>query len=301
MTEEYTSSNGRNSTMNMNSEITMTELVEMATLDAFGLLPPVDAVRFERAFMAAPADVQSELRRLQSNFVDNELLLPEEEPDAALRDRVLAAVSHTIEVESDRLAPLATIGQPAATDMADPHFETTMDPVTATTAVTPRPHASVWTWRMAALILLGVTISLAIFGSDAYRQSKLLANAYIGKVTIDNIEEQVGPQFTEFVANPNCHMHYMVSSNGIGMMRLAVNERTGEAFVLGLDLDPTIGLGELRLIDQNGTSHAIAMISTEEPVVGKFIDSMDMQLFAANTFDRLELVDANGVVVMQSV
>ena len=285
--------------MNMNSEITMTELVEMATLDAFGLLPPVDAVRFERAFMAAPADVQSELRRLQSNFVDNELLLPDEEPDAALRDRVLAAVSHTIEVESDRLAPLATIGQPAATEITDPHFETT-DPGTTTPVVAPRPHASVWTWRMAALILLGVTISLAIFGSDAYRQSKLLANAYIGKVTIDNIEEQVGPQFTEFVANPNCHMHYLVSSDGVGMMRLAVNERTGEAFVLGLDLDPTIGLGELRLVDQNGTSHAIAMINTEEPVVGKFIESLDMQLFAANTFDRLEVVDADGVVVMRS-
>jgi hypothetical protein len=300
MTEEYTGSIGYNSTMNMNSEITMTELVELATLDAFGLLPPVDAVRFERAFMAAPADVQSELRRLQSNFAENELLLPDEEPDAALRQRVLAAVSHTIEVESDRLAPLATIGQTANVDAVDAHFDATDTGATMPNA-TLRSHASVWTWRMAALILLGVTISLAIFGSDAYRQSKLLANAYIGKVTIDTIEEQVGPQFTEFVANPNCHMHYMVSTNGIGMIRVAVNERTGEAFVLGLDLDPAIGLGELRLVDKQGNAHAIAMIGSDEPVTGQFIQSLDMQLFAADTFDRLELVDVNGAVVMRSV
>ena len=300
MTEEYTGSIGYNSTMNMNSEITMTELVELATLDAFGLLPPVDAVRFERAFMAAPADVQSELRRLQSNFVDNELLLPEEEPDAALRERVLAAVSHTIEVESDRLAPLATIGQATDVDAIDSHFDTAEPGITTPNAPL-RPHASVWTWRMAALILLGVTISLAIFGSDAYRQSKMLANAYIGKVTIDTIEDQVGPQFTEFVANPNCHMHYMVSTNGIGMIRVAVNERTGEAFVLGLDLDPAIGLAELRLVDKQGTAHAIAMISSDEPVSGQFVQSLDMQLFAADTFDRLELVDVNGAVVMRSV
>jgi hypothetical protein len=286
--------------MNMNSEITMTELVEMATLDAFGLLPPVDAVRFERAFMAAPADVQSELRRLQSNFAENEHLLPEDEPDSNLRQRVLTAVSHTIDSESDRLAPLATIGQSSTHDALESHFDTTESNAPVQT-IMHRPNASVWTWRMAALILLGVTISLAIFGSDAYRQSKLLANAYIGKVTIDNIEEQVGPQFNEFVANPNCHMHYMVSTDGVGMMRLAVNEKTGEAFVLGLDLNPEIGLGELRLVDQNGTSHAIAMVSAGEAVVGQFIQTLDMQLFAAGTFDRLELVNANGNVVMRSV
>ena len=45
----------------MTSHITMNELVELATLDAFGLLPAADSVKFEQAFMTAPADVQAEI------------------------------------------------------------------------------------------------------------------------------------------------------------------------------------------------------------------------------------------------
>lgn len=286
--------------MKTNSEITMTELVELATLDAFGLLPPADAVKFERAFMAAPADVQAELRTLQSDFAEDDQLLPDEEADPLLKDRVLAAVSHTIEIESDRLAPLATIGRTQNQELLASHSENpALEPTHAATNM--RPLTSVWTWRMAALILLGITIALGIFGSDAYRQSKLLANAYIGKITIDDIEQRVGPQFTAFVANPNCQMHYLVSEDGTGMLRVAINENTGEAFVLGMDLEPTIGNGELRLVDRDGITHSIAMINSDEPVTGQFVESIDMSLFAVDRFDRLELVAANGTVIMRSV
>ena len=287
--------------MKTNSEMTMTELVELATLDAFGLLPPADAVKFERAFMAAPADVQAELRTLQSDFAEDEQLLPNEEADPLLKDRVLAAVSHTIEVESDRLAPLATIGQTQQQELLTSEPGNKASDTATHTAANMRALTSVWTWRMAALILLGITISLAIFGSDAYRQSKLLANAYIGKITIDDIEQRVGPQFTAFVANPNCQMHYLVSEDGTGMLRVAINENTGEAFILGMDLEPTIGNGELRLGDRDGTTHSLAMVNSEEPVTGQFIESIDMSLFTADRFDRLELVAANGTVIMRSV
>lgn len=301
MSDEHSRAIGYIRTMKTNREITMTELVELATLDAFGLLPPADAVKFERAFMAAPADVQAELRKLQSDFAEDEQLLPSEDADPLLKDRVLAAVSHTIEIESDRLAPLATIGHPHNQELLVPNPGNNTSTLMAPTTANMRPLASVWTWRMAALILLGITISLAIFGSDAYRQSKLLANAYIGAITIDDIEQRVGPQYTAFVANPNCQIHYLVGPNNTGMLRVAINENTGEAFIIGMDLDPANGNSELRLVSNDGSIHSLAMVNTDEPVVGQFLESINVSLFTANTFDRLELVSSNGTVIMQSV
>ena len=289
--------------MTTHTEITMTELVELATLDAFGLLPPADAVKFERAFMAAPMDVQSELQRIQDEFATEDAFLPDIEPSATLRSRVLTAVAETIEAESDHLAPLATIG---ITGTTNPWLEEPGEGLVGDAQPAPRAAgnmrqmASVWTWRMAALILLGVAVSLAIFGSDAYRHSKLIANAYTGKITLDDIESRIGPQFNEFVSNPNCHHYYLSSNSGSGLLRLAVNENTGEAFVFGLDLDPNIGSGELRLVSVDGSVHSLAVINTDQTVVGQSLGIVDLSLFATGTFDHLEFVDSNKNVVIRS-
>jgi hypothetical protein len=289
--------------MTTHIEITMTELVELATLDAFGLLPPADAVKFERAFMAASMDVQSELRRIQDELAAEDSILPDIEPSATLRSRVLAAVAETIEAESDHLAPLATIG---ITGTTNPWLEEPgAHPADAGRTALPasghmRPLASVWTWRMAALILLGVAVSLAIFGSDAYRHSKLIANAYTGKITLDDIESRIGPQFNEFVSNPNCHHYYLASDIGSGLLRVAVNENTGEGFVFGLDLDPTIGSGELRLVTADGSIHSLAIINTDQTVVGQSLGIVDLSLFASGTFAHLEFVDGNKIVLIRS-
>ena len=281
----------------------MTELVELATLDAFGLLPPADAVKFERAFMAAPMDVQSELRRIQDELASDETILPDIEPSDSLRSRVLTAVAETIEAESDHLAPLATIGVAGDPDAwIDQPGRASVHSVEAgpRNAGHAGPLASVWTWRMAALILLGVAVSLAIFGSDAYRHSKLIANAYTGKITLDDIESRIGPQFNEFVSNPNCQHYYLASDSGRGLLRLAVNENTGEAFVFGLDLDPTIGSGELRLVAADGSIHSLAIINTDQTVVGQSLGVVDVSLFASGTFGHLEFVDGNRNVVIRS-
>ncbi len=289
--------------MTTQTEITMTELVELATLDAFGLLPPADAVKFERAFMAVSMDVQSELRRIQDELATEDSILPEIEPSATLRSRVLAAVAETIEAESDHLAPLATIGITGTTNpwLEEPGVHSADASRAAPSASgNMRPLASVWTWRMAALILLGVAVSLAIFGSDAYRHSKLIANAYTGKITLDDIESRIGPQFNEFVSNPNCHHYYLASDTGSGLLRVAVNENTGEAFVFGLDLDPTIGSGELRLVSVDGSVHSLAIINTDQTVVGQSLGIVDLSLFASSTFGHLEFVDGNRNVLIRS-
>ena len=275
----------------MTSHITMNELVELATLDAFGLLPPADAVKFEQAFMTAPADVQAEIRRIQADLSADTTMLGNEEPSEALRQRVLDAVGRTIESEAERLAPLATIGD------KEPHFEQVAHD-------TPRTSggmlASVWTWRMAALIMFGVVVTLAVFNASSQREASMLASTYTTLNTLDALEDQFGPQFAEFINNPNCRHYYLGSPRGDGMIRITVNELNGNAFVLGLDLDPQERTMQLRIVAQDGTMQPLAMLQPKEGFVGQAIEGVDMNLFAVTTFDRIELVGADGTVLFRS-
>lgn len=275
----------------MTSHITMNELVELATLDAFGLLPAADSVKFEQAFMTAPADVQTEIRRIQADLAADTTMLGNEEPSEALRQRVLDAVGCTIEAEAERLAPLATIGD------KEPHIEQIAYDRPSTSG---GMLASVWTWRMAALIMFGVVVTLAVFNASSQREASMLASTHTTLNTLDALEDQFGPQFTEFINNPNCRHYYLGSPQGDGMIRVTVNELNGNAFVLGLDLDPQKLNMQLRIVSQDGTMQPLALLQPKEGFVGQAIESVDMNLFAAATFDRIELVGANGTILFSS-
>jgi hypothetical protein len=67
-------------------------LFEMATLDALGLLDAEERRVFEEAFEGASPALKEELRREQRRLTDLERTLPNVEPPASLRDRVLFAV-----------------------------------------------------------------------------------------------------------------------------------------------------------------------------------------------------------------
>jgi len=279
--------------MTSQTHITMNELVELATLDAFGLLPAADAVKFEQAFMTASSEVQAEIRRIQSDLAADSTGLCDEEPSAALRQRVLDAVSQTIESEAERLAPLATIGSPFAAEPA--HV------VANTTETTGGFLASVWTWRMAALVMFGVVITLAVFNATSSREATMMATTYTTLNTFDELEAQFGPQFTEFIDNPNCRQYYLRAVDGEGMLRVAVNERTGAAFILGLDLNSEIESGRLQVVNHDGTTESIAMISTpNEGFIGQAVSGLDTTLFTTPNFEALQLVDADGTVLFRS-
>ncbi|KAA0215038.1 MAG: hypothetical protein DYG94_03695 [Leptolyngbya sp. PLA3] len=73
------------------------DLIELAALDALGMLEPKDQAEFERAFREAPASVRAQLRAEQARIAD--LFQVDAEPSPDLRDRVVAAVSAAVEAE----------------------------------------------------------------------------------------------------------------------------------------------------------------------------------------------------------
>lgn len=72
------------------------DLLELAHLDALGLLDEEDQRRYERAFMAAPPAIKDQVRSEQARWADMDPMLPRVEPPADLRDRVLAAVEQAM-------------------------------------------------------------------------------------------------------------------------------------------------------------------------------------------------------------
>jgi len=81
--------------------MTTRELLELASLDALGLLDEQEREEFERAFRAAPPEVRAQLRKEQARFADIDRWLPAVEPPPGLRARVLSAVKEAITAVSE--------------------------------------------------------------------------------------------------------------------------------------------------------------------------------------------------------
>lgn len=76
--------------------MSLQELIELAILDAMGLLDEREQASFESAFRTASPSIQAQVRREQTRLSRIEALLPDVTPPAGLRAAVLAAVREQI-------------------------------------------------------------------------------------------------------------------------------------------------------------------------------------------------------------
>ncbi len=163
--------------------ITPKELLELASLDALGLLDEFEARIYTRVFYGAPATVQDQVVRLQAEITEDLSLLPGEEPDPMLRERVLKAVAKAVEHNDAALAPIARIGRGSA-----PHVDHAREPRTA------------MYWRAASFVLAGASLLLAYFLALGYRSSSELAVAALSQeATI--LAEKLGVRTQDFMTD----------------------------------------------------------------------------------------------------
>jgi hypothetical protein len=167
------------------------ELLELAALDAFGLLDEYESALYTRSFHHAPAAVQDEIKRLQAEFAGDESMLPDVANDAALRRRVLEAVAKAIESESAELAPLAMIGR------------TRRDPSEAVARIGLGTTAQFW--RAASFVLGSLLVASLIFGGRLYEDLKGLSEEVVKRDTLDEAKARIGGEyFSDYVNNPRC-------------------------------------------------------------------------------------------------
>jgi hypothetical protein len=206
--------------MTTNEQPDKKQLLELAVLDAHGLLEPLESDLFNSAFLDAPVSFQEEVQKITEKLALDTSLLPEDLPDATLRRRVLDAVAKAADDEASRLAPLALIGARAG---ASRHNQRSI----GTSA-----------WRAVAMVLFGVSVVLAAFAINAVDRANDITKYALNADVEKTIGDLVGAEFGEFIRNPSAPAVGLERTNGdpTGYIRVAINERTGTGYIFAIDL-----------------------------------------------------------------
>ncbi|MHC4947465.1 MAG: hypothetical protein ACYTG1_04295 [Planctomycetota bacterium] len=258
------------------------ELIELAALDALGLLEEFESQQYNRSFHHAPAAVQAEVRQIQADFASDECFLPELEPPEELRRRVLEAVSKAIEGEQVHLAPIARIGRPRTGG-----------------ATAGRLGPSGQFWRAAAFVLAAGTIVCLYFLSQIYGNSQEITRIVLAGQTDARLQELLGPGFEEIANHPKTVAANLLPVDGDfdGMARVYLNEKTDQLFLLTMHL-PDTGQYTLQTRTEDGAVRQIASLEGGGVLgTGLRLDGIGASALMSVTW---ELTDHMGTVVLTS-
>lgn len=264
----------------MTRKMTRKELLELAGLDALGLLDEYEAAAYTRSYEDAPATVQDEIRRLQADVVTDERLLPSDEPDQLLRQRVLEFVSEAMDREA---APLATIGRPR--------------PVVAES--NGRIQSGQF-WRAASFVLAGAGLALAYLFTDAYQSSNELTKAALYDDTA-KLEVLLEPSAKDFLLDDSRKIVMRaVPRTETYRASLLVNEEAGKVLVVMDELPLTEGNGYiLQVVLQNGDLEQLGAFRSMGRFGGQRIEDVSAHVLASAAI--WQIADAaTGAILLSS-
>jgi len=148
------------------------ELIEMATLEALGLLSETEQLEYEAAFRAASPALRRQIRAAQQRSAEFEAsLLPRVEPADNLRTRVLAAVAEASALETS--SGRAVVHRPGRV----------VPKVRASRRVSPL-------WRAASI---GLAIAVTVLGVWTVQLQE--HNARLGEaIVVNEFFDKIGPR-----------------------------------------------------------------------------------------------------------
>ncbi len=265
--------------------MTRQELLELAALDALGLLDRYEAALYTRSFHYASAPVQDEIVRLQAEIVSDESLLPEEEPDGSLRERVLRKVAEAIEREASEFAPLATIGRRRRHGPGESDGRLAFG-------------ASGQFWRAAAFVMAGAVVVLAYFSTEANRSSNEIARLALTSDT-EQLAVVLGPMGRDFVLGDSEKIALRPANGGKVVGAVYVNETTKLAFVFFDGLPRTTGDDyTLHVVLEDGTTEKLQAFRSSGTFSGFRVANLSASLLAS--IARWEITDLAGAVILTS-
>lgn len=221
------------------------ELLELAVIDAFGMLDDEDRAEFDRAFSACPATLQELIRAEQERVVESIDFLPEVEPGGRLKARTMARIRDEIEASlpiaaaggvSRAVSHVAHDRSPADADLRPPRFRRA-----------PRVNHR---WRVAAVAMSVALVVIAALHVqlrqqiDTVREQGRMAN-FIDSIGIGHIE-------TALFSDDASRFHFQpVGDSGKARATFMFDPQTDTArlYVLGLS---TQGNYKLVTLDANG-------------------------------------------------
>ncbi|MDX9911561.1 MAG: hypothetical protein RBS39_07010 [Phycisphaerales bacterium] len=233
------------------------ELIELAVLDAFGLLETHEQDAFERTFSLAPPSVQAQIRRQQTRLARDESLLPHVAPSPELRAAVLDAVRRAMANTHDhemREAVLARVGAAVAADARS------REPKIL------RSHRVSPFWRAAAL---GLAASAVVFGvATLQMRSEIdrLAHAVESDSILAAIHQNFGSDYMHAALLDRNTQRVVFDrvANSTAQASLWINPDWSEAQLFYLDL-PADADARYRLValdDQGNVREELATINS---------------------------------------
>ncbi len=288
------------------------ELLEMAPLDAFGLLDDFEAALFNRSFHHAPASVQAEIRSLQADLAESAAFVSPEEPRGLLRQKVLIRVAEEVEDAAEALKPLATIGsqQPLVgsgasnaiavrISSAPPSQNETMRELVA--EIRSRSSGGVRDrttpyWRAAAFFLAAGLVASLYFLTSTMRTAERIAQLAQQQVLREQLRQLV-PNLNDFVYR-NSHIRSLTSADSAvnGAATLYVDRDNHRALIIALGLSDSKGPFTLRAVDDLNNATVIKTFPSSDPVCAIVIENIPDDMLVR----KLELLDGAGNVILRT-
>lgn len=279
-----------------------------AALDAMGMLDEVDAAAFERAFRDATPAMQAELRELQAAMsTDPSFLASDEELPAGLKARTMARVMTAIDRQEADFAPIAHIGRTAAlahrrrarsgADVGD------AVEVAGLRADLDAFVRSSHRWRAAAIALTAALVVALVFQVSSnvfvHRVTEIVFGGAAPREMLDAIgSEGAGVRIERATYRRGiAGIAGKGPAAGLGSMTLAISEPDRTLTCVGMGLEVRAAY-TVRHVSDDGVVTVLGSL-----VAGGSNWAHDFPLpdGAPGRFrtGRIEVVDANGDIVMQ--
>lgn len=259
------------------------ELLELASLDALGLLDPEEREAFDRAFRAAPPALQAQIRREQLRLAHIDDMLPAVEPPPGLRARVVSAVREAINSMTVRRIS----GGAIVPDL--------------------RPSYGVnRLWRLGAVAAAAASIVLGLSVLQMRMDYSAIQTGAFNNAVNDKILNEFGVRFSDAMFNPETRFVQFTSGGeadapaafpGRALLVVEPSSRTGELFVKNL---PANGEEyEVVVEDENGN---IAIADVTIRPAGTGIERRQIQNIAVETTKSvgIRLRGSSGMLLRSS-
>ncbi len=216
--------------------MTSRDLFEMASLDVLGLLDEQERLDFEQAFRAAPPHIQAQIRAEQVRATDIDRLLPQVDPPAGLRGRVLAAVREAIaSVGSEPIARIGPNGLAA--------------------------WSSAPLWRAACIGFATASMVLGLSSWHLSRTVQSITDTAMSSRTTDALVRQSGPKFINMLTRPSMkHVAFTPAAkdyDGKASAGLYVDSKTQTAYLVCSGMQVLSGTYRLVVEDAAGSARQI--------------------------------------------
>ena len=181
--------------MLLTEPMALEELRDLAILETLGLLEEVDEAKFERAFAGLSPDQQAELLDLQSAVAVEIAAAGDEEPDRALRYKVLARLAAEIDQDESACGPIASIGERVRAIGSDARV-TPGSAMTGSDAGSDagsmidfrRMRRSSMIWRAAAFVLGSSLIALVVIQQQTASLSARLLDLADNNISLKELQ-----------------------------------------------------------------------------------------------------------------